>query len=511
MDKKLIIVEETEEYVYLSWDKSEDATHYKIVGMNKLFIYEQILKTTKNTAKIEKKKLKNYIGIRVDYVLKNKELPKEILLGKTNSVYLNKKDYKDISLSALRSYRGITLSFNMEGVYDKYYLYEKVNNKYELLMILEDFQVNNDLIKEGKTYYVEAYKKEEDKYVLKAKSNDYVCTVTKRETLTGKPKISVVIPVYNSEGFIERCIDSVLFSTQKDIEIVVVDDESTDSSPIIVDWYSNYYKGIVRVHHKKNGGVSFARNKGIELATGDYIGLLDNDDLVHPRMYEALYTSLIANDSPIAIGKTLIREGVEDSSICLDIKKPEDKDYISYTYDEMIHYKNTFDAKNIYFVAVWNKIIRSDLMKEHPLPPYNHYEDTAYTRMIYSYIDKFTFSPDAYYIWDKRRRKTTGTASTYYYTNETKDEYLYHRIYRDSSFYATVAGNPDKMDYILYDTFKETYEYLKDNKGLDKDNVLYEIYGEPIIELDKKYNVLNIKLIKEHKELYKYLKELLNR
>ena len=154
MEKKLIILEETEEYVYLKWDSSEDATDYKIVGMNKLFVYEQILKTKKTTAKIDKKKIKDYIGFRVDYLLKNKDIPKDILLGKTNSVYLQKREYKDITLSSLVSYRGITLSFNMEGVYDKYYLYEKIKGQYKLLMILEDFQVNNDLIKEGHTYYM---------------------------------------------------------------------------------------------------------------------------------------------------------------------------------------------------------------------------------------------------------------------------------------------------------------------------------------------------------------------
>jgi glycosyltransferase involved in cell wall biosynthesis len=98
-------------------------------------------------------------------------------------------------------------------------------------------------------------------------------------------KISVIIPVYNTEKYLYRCIDSVIKQTHKNLEIILVDDGSTDNSGKICDWYKNKDSRI-RVIHKKNAGQSSARNIGIELATGDYIVFVDSDDWIAENIYE---------------------------------------------------------------------------------------------------------------------------------------------------------------------------------------------------------------------------------
>lgn len=101
-------------------------------------------------------------------------------------------------------------------------------------------------------------------------------------------KISVIVPVYNTEKYLVRCIDSLLHQTYKDLEIILVDDGSQDQCPQICDMYSRKYDNI-KVIHKKNGGLSSARNIGLTIAKGEYIGFVDSDDEVDSTMYEKLF------------------------------------------------------------------------------------------------------------------------------------------------------------------------------------------------------------------------------
>ena len=102
-----------------------------------------------------------------------------------------------------------------------------------------------------------------------------------------KKLISVIIPVYNVEKYLRRCVESVLNQTYVNLEIILVDDGSLDKSKSICDEFAQKYERV-KVIHKKNGGLSSARNAGIELATGEYIGFVDSDDDVDPCMYEKM-------------------------------------------------------------------------------------------------------------------------------------------------------------------------------------------------------------------------------
>lgn len=113
-------------------------------------------------------------------------------------------------------------------------------------------------------------------------------------------KISIIVPVYNAETYLHQCIDSIINQTHKNMEVILVNDGSTDSSPQILDNYAKDDKRV-RIIHKNNGGVASARNAGLDVATGDYIAIVENDDWCELDMFESLLDSCISTGSDISI------------------------------------------------------------------------------------------------------------------------------------------------------------------------------------------------------------------
>lgn len=108
--------------------------------------------------------------------------------------------------------------------------------------------------------------------------------------MNNTPKVSIIVPVYNVELYLERCVESLRNQTISDIEIILVDDESPDNCPQICDEYA-MKDNRIKVVHKKNGGLGFARNSGLEIAVGEYVAYVDSDDYVDCDMYETLYNN----------------------------------------------------------------------------------------------------------------------------------------------------------------------------------------------------------------------------
>lgn len=155
------------------------------------------------------------------------------------------------------------------------------------------------------------------------------------------PKISIIVPVYKVERYLEKCINSILNQTFKDFELILVDDGSPDRCGEICDNYAKKDNRII-VIHKENGGVSDARNVGLDIATGEYIGFVDSDDWIEKDMYENLYDKCKKEQSDIGI------IGVHELS-----------EYDNYTY-EYIPVKEEF-LSILKRAHVWNKIFKKEL------------------------------------------------------------------------------------------------------------------------------------------------------
>lgn len=114
------------------------------------------------------------------------------------------------------------------------------------------------------------------------------------------PKVSIVVPIYNVENYLEECVESLLGQTLKDIEIILVDDGSQDESGKIADGYAEKYENV-KVIHQRNSGLGPARNTGIKAASGDYIGFVDSDDWAESEMYSRLYDAAVKSNADIVV------------------------------------------------------------------------------------------------------------------------------------------------------------------------------------------------------------------
>lgn len=118
-------------------------------------------------------------------------------------------------------------------------------------------------------------------------------------SMRNQPLISIIVPVYRVEKYLKKCVDSLINQTYKNLEIILVDDGSPDNCPIVCDTYAKIDSRIV-VIHKENGGLSDARNAGLDIASGEYIGFVDSDDYIADDMYEIMLKAIKDNESDIA-------------------------------------------------------------------------------------------------------------------------------------------------------------------------------------------------------------------
>ncbi len=197
-------------------------------------------------------------------------------------------------------------------------------------------------------------------------------------------KVSVIIPVYNVEKYIEKCLDSLVNQTLKDIEIIVVNDGSPDNSQKIIDKYVKKYPNIVKSYIKKNGGQGSARNYGLKKATGEYIGYVDSDDYVSIDMYEKMYNKAKKDKSDIVICQNYIDN---DGKITID-----SEEFVN------IHDNRVFFGK----MAVWNKIYKKEILVNNKINFKERvwYEDLAFTlkSIINSKNISFVDEPLYYYL-----------------------------------------------------------------------------------------------------------------
>ena len=268
------------------------------------------------------------------------------------------------------------------------------------------------------------------------------------------PKVSVIVPVYNVENYIKKCLASLINQTLKDIEIIIVNDGSTDNSKTIIDDYAKNDNRII-VCEKENGGLSDARNYGLKYATSEYVAFLDSDDYVDTTIYEKMYNEAIEKNA----------DYVEcDFYWCYPKKKKLDKGFRYTNKKEMFTYAR---------VVAWNKLIKRSIIKD-LFPVGLHYEDIEFFYKLLPNINKFAFvdEPLIYYI---QRENSISNKQDYrvgqilnvlnntidfYKKNKIYDEYkdeieyTYSRILLCSSL-KRVAKVEDQVarNRLLYDTW----------------------------------------------------------
>lgn len=208
--------------------------------------------------------------------------------------------------------------------------------------------------------------------------------------------ISVIVPVFNVEKYINQCIDSILNQTYHDIEIILVDDGSTDSSGKICDEYQKKDNRII-VIHKSNGGLSSARNAGVEIATGEYISFIDSDDWVENDFLESLYNCCIMYQAEIAVCR--IQKRVEENQ--------ETQEYENFTecWSGRLAVENRVLKEKIYCIqtSVWNKLYSREIIKDMSFPEGKYYEDIVYSTQAMLNSERVAYTNDALYNYRQDR------------------------------------------------------------------------------------------------------------
>lgn len=240
------------------------------------------------------------------------------------------------------------------------------------------------------------------------------------------PIVSVIVPIYEVEKYLRKCIDSICNQTYKQLEIILVDDGSTDSCGSICDKYSKVDKRIV-VIHKKNGGLSSARNAGLDVASGAYIAFVDADDFVHPQFIEILIGLCEKYECDIAQCDFLT---ISEQSLILPLNSQ--RSLISYTGKQALH-QLCIGKEDVKYIVAWNKLYKRELFYEIRYPLGKIHEDEFTTYRI---------------IWKAKKMIITN-------------QYLYYYLQRPESIMGR-KYSVKRLDAL--EAFRERLDFLKENK-----------------------------------------------
>ena len=270
-------------------------------------------------------------------------------------------------------------------------------------------------------------------------------------------KVSVIVPVYNVEEYLEKCLNSLVNQTLKELEIIVVNDGTLDNSQKIIDKYVKKYPNKVKSYIKENGGLSSARNYGLKYASGEYIAFVDSDDYVDKNMYKTMYDKAVAEDFDMVVCDLKYiyekKEVLATSNIKKDILTDED------IKKSMI---------NIY-PAAWNKLYNKKLFKNNiRFKEGVWFEDVEFLYRLYPYIKSIGVVNVPLYNYLQRYGAITRTF----------DKRLFHYIdnwngiikfYKDKGFYEEYKK---ELEYCyvryLYATFIKRAVNFKDKKMFDE-------------------------------------------
>lgn len=244
-----------------------------------------------------------------------------------------------------------------------------------------------------------------------------------------QPLISIIVPVYNMEKYLRKCVDSLLEQTLNEIEVICVNDCSTDSSLSILKEYEEKDNRMVVIDLKQNVKQGGARNRGIEKAKAPYLCFVDSDDWLDPKMCEDLYHIAIEKDAD------MVRGGVYQFYGDNDIRKEKGTEAV-------LNMSSLLD-RNRYYIAyggrLWGGIVKKEIFLKNELtyPEHLFYEDNAIGVLIYLFCKKIAYSDKCYYYYRCNNQSTTRSTNNYRYFDRLDTAKMFLENMRRYGFYET--------------------------------------------------------------------------
>lgn len=290
-------------------------------------------------------------------------------------------------------------------------------------------------------------------------------------------KISVIVTAYNIEEYLSRCVDSLLEQTYSNLEIILVDDGSTDKTGEICDKYAEKSDNI-RVIHQGNGGPSAARNAGVEIARGDYIGYVDGDDWIEPDMYEKMLEACLKWGAEIAICTYRpVGKGAEEIHPTGNVLK--------LTKEEALEYYISGHPQYHIYHSVWSKLFNKKVIEDITFLEGRKSEDIMYTTQALTKAEKCVFLDTPYYNYMVDRN--TSIMNSKLHERRFADEIPFWReqkTYLESVGLHELAG---KSAYQFYRRMLFYYMDFKDRRMKDSCQEMKKLFREDKQKIRKIY------------------------
>ena len=209
-----------------------------------------------------------------------------------------------------------------------------------------------------------------------------------------QPLVSIIVPIYQVEAYLDQCIQSICSQTYRNLEIILVDDGSPDNCPIICDNWS-HLDNRIKVIHKQNGGLSDARNHGLDIATGDYICFIDSDDFISSNYIEHLLNLLIKENAQIA--ECHYYDYFDTDVIQID----DNKEDLSF-FNNIQAIKDMYNFKG-FSIMVWNKLYKRELFNNIRFPNGKIHEDVFTTYKVIFNAQKIVQTSKKLYYYRQRK------------------------------------------------------------------------------------------------------------
>lgn len=212
------------------------------------------------------------------------------------------------------------------------------------------------------------------------------------ELLESAGLISIIVPVYNVEKYLERCVNSILNQTYKNFELILINDGSTDGSPQICERYTQMDDRIILIH-KKNGGLSDARNTGLKIAKGEYVTFVDSDDLIAPNALQLLITYSVTYNCDVVISTKIT--SFDQACDCVDAHVNNSIKVDSFEAEKIIFCENTrWEA--------WGTLYKANVVKGEMFPLGKLYEDLALVPLLILKANRVCFIDAPIYYYFRR-------------------------------------------------------------------------------------------------------------
>ena len=280
-------------------------------------------------------------------------------------------------------------------------------------------------------------------------------------------KLSIVAAVYNLQDYLPRCLDALVNQTMKDIEILCVDDGSTDKAPQIIEEYQKKYPEKVKVFHKENGGEFTTRNYGLERAKGEYVTFVDTDDYVEPDWAEKLYNAAKENDADLAICGFERIDLVTNKVIAINMTG----------FGSVVKEINPKDDYLLFInPAPWNKVYKREKIEDLKFLPFRGFNDTLFLASCYTRIKKIAFIPDVLYHYYLRYDSQIHSINEQDVNNLKKYLLEVKTLYIKSNKYEEMKYMLDTFAFLHLGTsvmYRVSYDKSVNMKKMLKDTIQY--------------------------------------